>query len=101
VLLEVTQNHDVICQRSRLAMKLADTFSERTDIALALHSQSCASLGDLMTMMKVLDRLLEADCDAQSDDDCGNVNEESLPGVRGFMRRVDIEHRFGVLLNCI
>jgi hypothetical protein len=76
VLLEVTENNDVIYQRSGLAMKFADAFSERTDIALAFHTKSFASLGYLMTVMKILDRLLEADCDAQSDDDCGNVNEE-------------------------
>jgi hypothetical protein len=81
-------------------MKFADAFSERTDVALAFHAKSFASLGYLMTMMKILECLFEADCDAQSDDDCGNVNEESFPGMRGLVRRVDVEHRIRVLLNC-
>jgi hypothetical protein len=100
VLLEVTENNDVVDQGGGLAMKFADAFSERADIALALDTKSFASLGDPMTVMKKLDRLLEADCNAQSDDNCGNVNEETFPGMQSLLGWVDIEHGFRVLLTC-
>jgi hypothetical protein len=40
VLLEVTKNDDVVDQGGGLAMKFADAFSERADIALALDTRA-------------------------------------------------------------
>jgi hypothetical protein len=45
-------------------------------------------------MVKKLDRLLENGGDEQADDDGRGMDQEVLPGVDGFMGRVDVEHYF-------
>ena len=50
-------------------------------------------------MVEVDDGLFEADRDEQADDNGGDVNEEALPGMQGFMRCVDFQHGFRVFLN--
>lgn len=52
VLLQVTQNDDVVDQGGGLEMKFADALGERTNIARALSTRSCASLCALMTVME-------------------------------------------------
>jgi hypothetical protein len=46
----------------------------------------------LMPVVKVLDRLFEAHGDKEPDDDRRNMDKEASPGVRGLVRRMDVEH---------
>jgi hypothetical protein len=45
-----------------------------------------------MTMVEVLDGLLEADGDEDAEDDGGQVDEEVAAGSGGVVGRVDIDH---------
>ena len=51
-----------------------------------------AKLMQLMAPMDVLDGLLQAESDKDSEDDGADVDEEIGPGVVGLMRRVDVDH---------
>jgi hypothetical protein len=46
----------------------------------------------LLVMMEVLDGLLKADGNEQANNDRGDVDEETLPSVDGFMWCVDFKH---------
>jgi hypothetical protein len=43
--------------------------------------------------VNVFDRLFETNSDEQTDDNRGDVDEETFPGVNRFVRSVHIEHR--------
>ena len=73
-------------------MKLADPISVGTAVLIKLQPERFARLSDLMSVMEDFYCLLQPNCDEQADDDCGNVDEEALPGVDGFLRGVNIEH---------
>lgn len=62
------------------------------DVLAALEIKGFAGLLDLLALMEVLDRLLDADGDEQAYDDGCDVNEEVAPGVGGMVRGVDVEH---------
>jgi hypothetical protein len=74
-------------------MKLADPISVGTAVLIKLQPERFTRLSDLVAVMEDLYCLLQPNCDEQADDDCGNVDEEALPGVDGFVRSVNIEHR--------
>jgi hypothetical protein len=49
--------------------------------------------GNFVVIVKGFYGLLERDGDKQAGDNCCNMNEETFPGMRDFMRCVDVEHR--------
>ena len=53
----------------------------------------------LVSMVEVFNRLLEANGDQQTDHDGGNVDEEPTPGMDAFVGCVCFKHRRG-LLSC-
>ena len=61
-------------------------------VVFDLFDKPLASVFPFMAMVEKLDGLLQTDGDEQADDDSGDVDEEVLPGVRGFVRRMNIEH---------
>ena len=62
-------------------------------VSLALPLELLLQLMALMPVVQQFDRLLEADGDDKPDHDGDDVDDEVFPGVRGFVRRVYIEHR--------
>jgi hypothetical protein len=58
----------------------------------ALEEELFAGLVREMTVVEVLDGLLEADGDEESEDDGGDVDEEVAPSGGGVVGGVDVEH---------
>jgi hypothetical protein len=53
------------------------------EVQLPLRAQRFAGFSDQVTMVEVLDRLLKADGDEQTNADGGDVDEEVFPSVGG------------------
>ena len=70
---------------------------EGLPVELALLPKGLAGFGELIAMVKVLDGLLEADGDAEADNDGCDMDEEVAPGVDRGMGSVNVDHR-GLLL---
>ena len=62
------------------------------DVLAALEIKGFPSQLELLALLEVLDRLLDADGDEQANYDGCDVNEKVAPGVGGVVRRVDVEH---------
>ena len=62
-------------------------------IALRLGMELLLQLIALMMVVDGFDGLLEADGDEQAHADGGDVDEEIFPAMRGFVRRMYIEHK--------
>jgi hypothetical protein len=61
-------------------------------VIVDFDQQLAARLLQLTTVMNVFDRLFETNSDEQTDDNRGDVDEETFPGVNRFVRSVHIEH---------
>lgn len=75
-----------------MRMQGVDIVSGDLCVVFDLFDEPLASVFPFMAMVEKLDGLLQTDGDEQADDDSGDVDEEVLPGVRGFVRRMNIEH---------
>jgi hypothetical protein len=92
MLLDISEDNDVVEQRGGLPMELADSISVGSAVLIKLRAKRLTRLRNLMAVMKNLYCLLQPNCDQQTDDDRGNVDEEALPSVYGFVRSVNVEH---------
>ncbi len=62
------------------------------EVVFGFDAQALLELMSLMAVVGCFNRLLQTDGDEQTDADGGDVDEEVLPGVGGFVGRVDVEH---------
>ena len=63
-------------------------------VQVGLFAKSFFKVMELVLVMEVLDRLLQADGDKQADADGADVDEEVFPRVGRRVGRVDVEHGF-------
>jgi hypothetical protein len=54
-------------------------------IVAAFGTKGLSGLGDLVAVVEVLYGLFQAYCDAEAEDDSGDVDEEVAPGIGGVM----------------
>jgi hypothetical protein len=66
-------------------------------IVLSFGAHLLDEFGALIAMVDVLDGLLEADGNEETDSYRGDVYEEIFPRVETLMRSVDVEHWLRVL----
>ena len=90
MLLEILKDEQIVLQLDSLPAPITGFVREAPLVFFALESQRLSALGDLVPMMEILNRLFEADRYDQTNHDRRNVNEETFPRMRGFMRCVNI-----------
>ena len=80
-----------------LELEPGNGLAYQREVVLRFNAHLFREFGALMTMMDCFDHLLEADGDAEAEDDGGDVDKEVAPGGSGVMRWVYIEHGSGFL----
>ena len=73
-------------------MEFVSEYGEPINIKLSLNAQGFAHSGELMPVMKMLDRLFESDGNKQTDDNRRNMDEERLPAMNSVMGCVNVQH---------
>jgi hypothetical protein len=92
MLLQIAKNDEVVLDRRDSPSPEAGSLGEALVVVFALLAKRFSRLGDLAAVVEVLNGLLDAYSDAETDDDCGDVNEEVSPAVDSGVRRMDVEH---------
>jgi hypothetical protein len=99
VLLQILEYQQVVLQLGHGPVPGAGLGGEGAAILGALLQQRAAGFRDLMAMMQVLHGLLQADGQAQADEDDDDVDEEIPPTRNGCVNRMYVEHGCGALLR--
>jgi hypothetical protein len=84
MLLQVDEDGQIAIKDRGDATELLGHSGKVVNIDLALDGKGGTGLGDLIAMVEVLDRLLQADGNQQADTDGADVDEEVLPRMGGM-----------------
>jgi hypothetical protein len=74
-------------------VEVLDVTGKQPMIFFELRLEGFTGFGDQVAIVEVLDGLLDTHCDAQTDNDGGDVDKEVAPGVCSVMRWMNIQHR--------
>ena len=91
--LEIVEDKHVVFEGGGLPMEVLDVTGKQSMIFFELYFECLTGFGDQVAVVEVLDGLLDTHCDAQTDNDGGDVDKEVAPGVGSVMRRMNVQHR--------
>src|SRR5216683_1350571 len=90
----VFEDHEVVLEFGHLEAPVVHIDGEVFAVSFPFSLQSLSRFIELKVSVNLLHQLLQADRDEEADDDGGQVNKETLPGVNGFVRGVNVEHGY-------